>query len=66
VLRFVFVVGFDRLCDVDAELAKLNSQGLPGDSQETGRLMLTSTGIFKDAVQEKSVELTMRGSVQVT
>ena len=64
-LRFTFVIGFNGLCDVQAQVPEFEAQCLSGDSQEPGCFMLATAGVFKDTGQQESIHLAMCLGVQV-
>jgi hypothetical protein len=49
VLRSIIDVGFDRVRDVQTQVAELLTKGLSGNSQQPGRLVLVASGEVKDA-----------------
>jgi hypothetical protein len=65
-LRPVIFLGFDGVRDVQPQVAEFLAQGLPGDPQQAGGLVLVPTGELKDAGQQEPVHLAVRLRVQVS
>ena len=63
--RPVVFVGFDGLRDVQPQIAEFQAQGLPGDPQQAGGLVLIPAGVLQDAGQQEPVHLAVRFRVQV-
>ena len=59
-LWLVVFVGFHGLRDGHPQIAELDAQGLPGDSQEAGGLVLISAGELQDAEQQEPINLAVR------
>src|SRR5438105_3218591 len=62
--RFAFG-GFDGVRDVQSQLAELDAQGLPGDSQQSGGLMLIAPGVLENASEQHTIDLAVRVGVNI-
>jgi hypothetical protein len=51
--------------NVQAQVAEFESQGLPGDPQQAGGLVLIPAGVLQDAGQQEPVHLTVRVRIEV-
>ena len=65
VLRLVVFISLDRVCDMQSQFAEFLAQGLSGDPQQAGRLMLIPAGVLQDAGEQEAVHLAMRVRVEV-
>src|SRR5262249_33959235 len=59
------LIGFNRMRDVQAELAELLPERLAGNSEQPGCLPLTSLRVVEYRGQEQAIHLPMRVGVQV-
>jgi len=57
VLGRVVFVGSNGVRDVQSQVAEFLTQGLPGDPQQAGGLLLIPTGVLQDAGQQDAVHL---------
>ena len=64
-LRQAAFVGFHGVRDVQPQVPELQAQGLPGDPQQAGGLVLIAVGIFQDDGQQEPVHLAVRVRVEV-
>jgi hypothetical protein len=51
------LVGLDSVCDAEAELAELDSQGLAGDSQQPSGLVLIASDEFQNSGKQDPVHM---------
>ena len=56
---------FARARGGEPQVAEFQAQGLPGDPQEQGGLVLTPTGVLQDARQQEPVQVAVRLGVEV-
>ena len=56
-LGLVLFLRFDGVSDVQAQFAAFQAQGLPGDPQQAGGLVLVPPGRCQDAREEEPVHL---------
>ncbi len=59
-LSQVFFLGFNGVGDVQAEVAEFLAQGLAGDAQQAGGLVLIPPGVLQDTGQQEPVQLAVR------
>ena len=64
-LTRVVSVRLSGVRDRQTEVAELLAQGLPGDPQQEGGLVLAPAGVLQDAGQQEPVQLAVRLRVQV-
>jgi hypothetical protein len=65
VLWLVVYVGIRGVRDVQPQLAKSEAQGLAGDPQHAGGLVLTAVRVLQNAGEQDSVQLAVRMRIQV-
>ena len=65
ILRVVFHVGLDAARDVQAQVAELQPERLPGDPEQAGRPMLIPLGVLQHLRQQEPVHLAVGLRVEV-
>jgi hypothetical protein len=65
VLWLVVYVGIRGVSDVQPQLAESEAQGLAGDPQHAGGLVLTAMRMLQNADEQDPVQLTVRVRIQV-
>src|SRR5262245_52133175 len=61
-LRQVVFVGFNRVGNMQAQVAELRAQGLPGNPQQEGGPVLVPAGVRQDAGEQEPVEFLCRST----
>lgn len=58
-------ISFQRMCDMQSQVAQFLTQRLPGDSQQPGCLVLVPARELEDERQEKPVDFAMCVGIEI-